>query len=122
MNNLKLLKYLTWFTRIFLLVFNSFWFVFALLSGAEKYGGGFRGIIKNSPNALPWLLLFGIVYLAWKNEFLGGVIIFTLGILTMFAFNTYRSVISFLIISFPLVSSGVIMFVNYFLKKKALRD
>ena len=49
-----------------------FWFVFALLSGAEEYGGGFMGVVKNSPNAIPWLILFGFIYGAYKKELIGG--------------------------------------------------
>jgi len=30
--------------RVGLLVLTVFWFVFALLSGAERYGGGVRGV------------------------------------------------------------------------------
>jgi hypothetical protein len=41
-------------------------FVFALVSGAEKYGGGFQGLIKNAPSAMPWLMLLFLVYVAWK--------------------------------------------------------
>lgn len=50
--------------RTLLLAITTIVFVFALVSGSESYGGGLIGIIKNSPNAFPWLLLFGLNYLA----------------------------------------------------------
>jgi hypothetical protein len=30
----------------------------ALLSGSKEYGGELKGIVMNSPNALPWVLVF----------------------------------------------------------------
>ena len=61
MNKNKIAKILRYTARTILLFISIFWFVFALLSGAEEYGGGVKGIITNSPNALPWLLLFVLV-------------------------------------------------------------
>ena len=55
-------------SQILLLLITTLMFVFALLSGSEGYGGGFMGIIKNSPNTFPWALLFGLNYLVWKKE------------------------------------------------------
>ena len=49
-----------------LLIIGVLIFIFALLSGAESKGGGVVGIIKNSPNALPWVFLLVLVYVAWK--------------------------------------------------------
>jgi hypothetical protein len=122
MKKYKLFQYLTWFSRIFLLIFNSFWFVFALLSGSEEYGGGLKGIIRNSPNSLPWFLFFALIYLAWKKELIGGVLISTLGIITILAFHTYKNIITFSIISLPLIITGILLIISYFLKKKALQD
>ena len=73
--------------RYSLLVIGVLIFIFALLSGAESKGGGVMGIIKNSPNALPWVLLLALVYVAWKWEFVGGVIITALGLFLFYFFN-----------------------------------
>jgi hypothetical protein len=73
--------------RILLLTITTIVFAFALLSGSEEYGGGFMGIIKNSPNTLPWLLLFGLNYLAWKRELVGGSIIAVFGLTISWFFN-----------------------------------
>jgi hypothetical protein len=62
-------------------------FIFSLVSGAETYGGGMEGIIKNSPNSLPWLLLLGALFIAWKREFIGGSIIVILGASLYLFFN-----------------------------------
>lgn len=61
---------------------------FALISGAEDFGGGIDGIIKNSPNALPWVpLLIGLI-LAWKNAYWGGILFTILGIAALLIFTT----------------------------------
>ena len=73
--------------RYSLLVIGILVFIFALLSGSEDYGGGFKGIIKNSPNALPWLLLLVLIYVAWKWELIGGIIITILGFVMLYFFN-----------------------------------
>jgi hypothetical protein len=96
--------------------------VFALLSGSEEHGGGLKGIIRNSPNSLSWFLFFGLIYLAWKKELIGGVLISTLGIITILAFHTYKNIITFSIISLPLIIAGILLIISYFLKKKALQD
>ena len=74
-------------TQILLLLITALVFVFALLSGSEGYGGGFMGIVKNSPNALPWLLLFGLNYLVWKKELYGGIILVIFGLFITWLFN-----------------------------------
>lgn len=73
--------------RYSLLVIGVLVFIFALLSGAESKGGGVMGIIKNSPNALPWVLLLFLVYVAWKWELVGGIIITALGLFLFYFFN-----------------------------------
>jgi hypothetical protein len=65
-NNRKLLKYLRTASLIWLLLLGGFWFGFALLSGAERYGGGIDGVIQNSPNALPWLLLLIVAAMSFR--------------------------------------------------------
>jgi len=69
--------------RYFLLVVGILVFIFALLSGAEGHGGGLKGILHNSPNATPWLLLLILLYVAWRRELIGGILISSLGILVM---------------------------------------
>ena len=74
--------------QILLLLITTLVFVFALISGSEGYGGGAIGVIKNSPNALPWLLLFSLNYLIWKKELLGGIILTVFGLFISWLFNS----------------------------------
>ena len=85
---LKIAKYLRNSARYFLLVTGLLVFVFALLSGSERFGGGIMGIIKNSPNALPWLLFLIFVFFAWKWELVGGIIITLFGVAALMFFNS----------------------------------
>jgi hypothetical protein len=102
---------------ILLLIINSFWFIFALLSGSEEYGGGLKGILMNSPNAIPWLIMFGLIYVAWKWELIGGIIITIMGLFTIFMFDTYEYFISFITISLPFIIIGAIFILNWYFKK-----
>lgn len=87
-------KILRAFARFGTLFFGIIVFVFALLSGSEEYGGGFMGIVKNSPNALPWAILLVFVFIAWKWELLGGILISALGV-AMMIFYGFAGDISF---------------------------
>ena len=73
--------------RYTLLLIGILVFIFAVLSGAENLGGGLKGFIKNIPNALPWLLLLVLIYVAWKWELIGGIIITILGFVMLYFFN-----------------------------------
>lgn len=85
-SNLLLAKYLRGIARYTLLVVFSLVFVFALLSGSGDYGGGIKGIIMNSPNSAPWLVLLVFLFIAWKWELIGGILITLLGFVTMYFF------------------------------------
>ena len=65
-------------------------FIFALMSGAEAYGNDFMAILKNSPNALPWLLFLLLIWFSWKQELMGGLTLMGLGISLFFLFDTFR--------------------------------
>ena len=117
MNKNKLAKYLRYIARTILLIVSIFWFVFALLSGAEEYGGGLKGIITNSPNALPWLLLFLLVRIAWTKELIGGSLISLMGFSTIVFFKTYEHIEVFMLISLPLIVLGGFLMISHCLDK-----
>jgi len=119
-NNIKIAKYLRYTSRITLIIIAISWFVFALLSGSEKLGGGLKGILQNIPNALPGLLLFVIVYVAWKRELIGGLAVTLIGLFTIFFFQTYKSLITLLGISLPLIIIGVFLLTSWYLTKNKI--
>lgn len=115
----KLAKYLRNTARYILLVLGILVFIFALLSGSEDYGGGISGIIKNSPNALPWLILLIIIFIAWKWELVGGIIITLIGIVMLYFFN-FRGPNFFLvtfILTLVIVILGSFFIISWYLTK-----
>jgi hypothetical protein len=115
--NLDMLK---WFARIPFLILTLFWGIFSFLSGANEYGGGIIGIIKNSPNAIPWLVLLVVNYIGWKWEIVGGVIILLIGLFLSFFFNMWRPKGLFLIgmIFIPMEIIGILFLINGVLEQK----
>lgn len=109
-------QHLRWATRAMAVLYTVLFFLFALFSGAEP-GQGLKGIILNSPNALPWLVLGLFILLAWKEEFIGGSIIAVFGLITIFYFDTYKNLVAFMIISFPLLLIGVLFVLNHHIRK-----
>lgn len=86
-SNILLAKYLRGIARYTLLVLLSLVFIFAILSGSDDYGGSIKGIIQNSMNGLPWLILLVILFVAWKWELIGGILITLTGLGAMYFFN-----------------------------------
>ena len=108
---------LYWLPRIVILVFALLVFVFALLSGVADHGGGLKGILMNSPNVIPWLILLGIVYIAWKWEKVGGwMLILTSIIFTVF-FNAWEHTGIFLILILPILFIGILFLISSKLNK-----
>ncbi|OYT16077.1 MAG: hypothetical protein B7C24_09705 [Bacteroidetes bacterium 4572_77] len=98
-------------------------FIFALLSGSEAYGGGFMGILKNSPNALPWLVFLATIWLAWKWPLLGGILLNILGIFSLFFFVFSSPVFHWpvFVLSIIIMSIGCLFLASWYLsanKKK----
>jgi len=117
MKKKKIARYLRNTARTILIIFASFFFIFALLSGAETFGGGLKGILLNSPNAFPWALLFVLVYVAWKWELVGGSLITLMGLLTLFAFNAFEELFALFAISLPLIILGLMLITSWRLTK-----
>ncbi len=114
---IKIAKYICYLTRLFLLVFTILWMLFALLSGAERMGGGIRGIIYNVPNALPWFILLIFVLLAFRWEFIGGIVIILMGFFTLFFFNATENHFILWIISIPIIIFGIIFLISWHLSR-----
>jgi hypothetical protein len=96
--------------RYVLLVLGVLVFLFALISGAESFGGGVKGIIKNSPNALPWLVLLLLLWLAWKRELIGGLLLMVLGVGLFFFFYSAGGIVHW----FPFVLTSLVAVLGTF--------
>ena len=117
---IKIAKRICHFTRLFLLLFTIFWMLFALLSGGERMGGGIRGVIYNAPNALPWFILLIFVLLTFRWEFIGGIVIISMGLLTLFFFNAIENHFILWMISIPIIIFGIIFLISWYLSRKKL--
>ena len=119
-SNIKTANILRNFARFSMLTISILVTVFALLSGSEDYGGGIIGIIKNIPNALPWVVLLVLIYIAWKWELIGGILITILGLFLMYFFNFNGS--NFFIFPFMLtlliIVFGSLFIISWYLRKK----
>lgn len=113
----QMANFLRYTARGVLLLLVTFWFIFALLSGSEAYGGGLSGVIQNSPNALPWLLLYGLVFISWKSELVGGILITAIGIFTIYFFQSYQHLATFLGVSVSLIVLGMMLVGSWWLHR-----
>ena len=104
----KRIELLSRIAKVLLLIIGSFWFVFALISGSEEVG-----VVKNSPNVIPWLFLLIFIWVAWKSERPGGILIslFGLAIFALFGFSLFI----LWVISLPLIVLGSIVVLISFL-------
>ncbi len=118
--NLLLAKYLRGIARYTLLVVFSLVFIFALLSGSGDYGGGIKGIIQNSPNSAPWLIFLVLLFIAWKWELIGGILITLLGFGAMYYFCIPWKGFEFAFyLSLVIIVFGSFFIISWYLRKKA---
>ncbi|WP_298895257.1 hypothetical protein [uncultured Psychroserpens sp.] len=78
---------LRYIARYGLLLIASLLLAFSILSGSTDYGGGIEGVLRNSPNGLPWILLIVLVFVARKRELFGGILIIISGLWLVYFFN-----------------------------------
>ena len=104
---------------IFLIALSVLLLIFGLVSGSEAYGGGVSGIIKNSPNATPWLVLLVLSGIAYVRPVFGGFLIVIVG-LGLFFFLNFRANFFFstfvLTLIIPLIGF-VLLMCGYYIKK-----
>ena len=105
--------------RYILLIATILVFVFSLLSGAEEYDGGLKGLFLNSPNALPWLVLLILTGIAWKWELAGGILIVLFGVFALFFFVVFANhfYLAVLILILLIILLGVFFIISWYLRK-----
>ncbi len=102
--------------RATMLLYSLLFVLFALFSGAEGFGGGIKGLLKNSPNMLPWIVLLLINFISWGRELTGGILLIVFGGFSAFFFNGFSGN-SFIVlaVTIPLLIFGIatIVFGNF---------
>lgn len=94
--------------RIFTVAWIVVWLTFATISGAEA---GWDGLIRNLPNALPWLVPIVILLFGWNRPEIGGLLFFIFAFFALFFFNTWQDPLSFAIISAPIFISALLFLI-----------
>ena len=102
MQKSQLAKILRWSIRGLLVAVAGFWSVFAALSGMNES----VSFWQNLPNAAPWLILFVFVFVAWKWEMVGGILVAAIGGISIFMFDAFEEPFVFIAISLPLILLG----------------
>lgn len=113
----SILRFLRLVARILLVVLALFWFAFALLSGAAQYGQGIDALLRNLPNALPWLGLFVFVYIAFRWELVGGLLVVLAGFVSIFFFNAWTAPVVLFGVSLPLIAAGAGLIACHYLDR-----
>jgi hypothetical protein len=112
MEKQKMKSYLADFCRILLLVMTMGLIVFSLMSGSEN-----SGVLKNTPNVLPWILLLVFAFIAFRWQILGGILVVLFGIFTIFFFSALEFLLILFVVSLPLIAIGLILTLSGLLKK-----
>lgn len=98
--------------RILSIVFILFFSIFALDVFGQGYGF-WETIVALFMHLIPSFILTAILVVAWKNEEVGGIIFLALSLIFTIFFNTYKNLVSFLMMSFPLIIIGILFLLNH---------
>lgn len=110
-------KIVYWSPRIISIIFILFISIFAFDVFGEGYGFP-EVLVALFMHLIPSFILIGLTILAWKKPKIGGWFFISLGIGFTIFFNTYREIISFLIISGPVFLIGALYLIESYNKKK----
>jgi len=109
-------KTLRWLPRILTIAYILFISLFALdafssdVSLFAKIGGFLIHLF-------PSFLLTAALAVAWKKPLPGGILFLALGVLATLFWNTYRQFLSFIVLSLPMLTSGLLFIVSAFTDK-----
>lgn len=77
-----------------------------------------KGIVNNFPNTIPWIFLLIAVFITFKWELAGGLIILIIGIFTIFFFNALENLFVLFVISIPLIVLAKLLIIAWYLDRK----
>lgn len=103
-------KILYWTPRILCILFIIFISMFALDVFSEGYGF-LEVLLALFMHLLPSFIFLGILLISWKWELIGGILFIFLSLFTLFFFNQ-ADMVTFLIMTGPLLFIGVLFILN----------
>ncbi|MFC1960524.1 hypothetical protein ACFLYO_07430 [Chloroflexota bacterium] len=106
-----------WLPRILAIVFSGFLAIFALDVFSEGYSFG-ETLVALFMHLIPSLMVLVVLGIAWKWPLVGGVLFLALGIFSVFFFNTYQDLITFLLISLPVFVVGLLFLLDAWYSKR----
>lgn len=102
---------LYWTPRILGIIYICFIAIFALDVFIPGKTIGYY-LVAFSIHLVPNFAIAVLLFIAWKHERLGGVFFILAALFFTVFFETYRMVINFLLISFPLILIGILFFLH----------
>lgn len=104
-------KILYWLPRILSIIFILFIGLFALdaFDGKESLSEIIIGLLMH---LIPNFILIAFLIIAWKKEKAGGIIFIILSIVFTIYFHTYKNILIFSTISFPVFLIGILFLIN----------
>jgi hypothetical protein len=108
---------LIWIPRVLAMIFIVFLSLFALdtFSGDAPFIKKLAGFFVH---LIPSFILVLTLLISWKRPLMGGSIFILLSIAFAFFFRTYRSVPTFLLITFPVALVGILFIILSLAAKK----
>jgi len=106
-------KIIRWIPRILGILYIIFISLFALDVFSDF------SILALFMHLIPTFVLTGILILAWYKEQIGGYVYLAMAIGFTIAFDTYEHIVSFLIITVPLLVTGALFIWSHSLNLKA---
>lgn len=103
--------------KYFLLLIWSIVVLYLLIENYQDDSSRFDSFILQSPYTLIWLILLGLILIAWKWDFFGGVTIVLFGIAMFYYFN-FRSINLFTIeslLAIAIVILGLLILLAWYM-------
>lgn len=109
-------KFILWAPRViaFLIVAFIVLMAFDNFTPGTSSGKQMQGFVVSISPAL--VLITGMA-VAWRYKLAGGIIVVTLGIIMTVLFQTYKYKQSFLLLSTPVLVTGILYILSYFYEK-----
>ncbi len=102
-------KILYWIPRVIMILYLALLLLLSFDKTGETFWENILGILIQL--ILPAVFLVFLLY-TWKKPLWGGIALIVLGIITFFAFGTYKEIITFLTITLPVLFSGILFVIE----------